>query len=576
MASVENTKVILDADDRTRAAFESARRSLDRLNIAGSKVSDLLSGLGVGALAGGGLLAFAKSGIDAADALSDMSQRLGVSVETLAGYKLVADRAGVSTEELAKGARFLAKNIAEGDPLLARIGVTSRDVNGALVQLADVFAAMPDGAEKTALAMRLLGKSGADLIPALNEGGDGLERLIEQGQKLYPVTAEMANAAARFNDSLGDLKIAGEGLSVVVGNALLPALNGLADLLNTGITEGVDQMLADLGRLGPVGQTIGVSWANVAYVFDQVGDSMGNVAAKYEAFYTGNFRSALAIEKMGKESALRRREEHDALIKQIMAPIQGPAAFTSIGGNKYGGDATTLDMIRSQETAIRQLSRATAEGLSGILTDEQAGKLQDSLRKAFDLSPMDDYQRAFTSKRRALAAEYDALEADLSRGKPGEASGVLDLSGELMAGRAALNSGNAAAAGLAADRAKEMLLALNESGVIGPEGSYWSRSLRDFELAIVSAEEKTAEATANSLARTLDQAKLEIAAMDPVAVPLAAEAMANEMRNVIKQVRDELASNPLVVPVQASWGNGASAGAIDDYIRQASLKRGAR
>jgi hypothetical protein len=424
--------------------------------------------------------------------------------------------------------------------------------------------------------MRLLGKSGADLIPALNEGGDGLERLIEQGQKLYPVTAEMANAAARFNDSLGDLKIAGEGLSVVVGNALLPALNGLADLLNTGITEGVDQMLADLGRLGPVGQTIGVSWANVAYVFDQVGDSMGNVAAKYEAFYTGNFRSAIAIEKMGKESALRRREEHDALIKKIMEPIQGPAAFTSIGGNKYGGDATTLDMIRSQETAIRQLSRATAEGLSGILTDEQAGKLQDSLRKAFDLSPMDDYQRAFTSKRRALAAEYDALEADLSRGKPGEASGVLDLSGELMAGRAALNSGNAAAAGLAADRAKEMLRALNESGVIGPEGSYWSRSLRDFELAIVSAEEKTAEATANSLARTLDQAKLEIAAMDPVAVPLAAEAMANEMRNVIKQVRDELASNPLVVPVQASWGNGAAAGAIDDYIRQASMKRGAR
>ena len=43
-----------------------------------------------------------------------------------------------------------------------------------MTDLADVFASLPDSATKTALAVRLLGRSGADLIPLLNGGATRL------------------------------------------------------------------------------------------------------------------------------------------------------------------------------------------------------------------------------------------------------------------------------------------------------------------------------------------------------------------------------------------------------------------
>jgi hypothetical protein len=58
------------------------------------------------------------------------------------------------------------------------------DTNGTMLALADAFAGMEDGGRKTALAMELLGKSGADLIPFLNQGSDEIERLTEISAKL--------------------------------------------------------------------------------------------------------------------------------------------------------------------------------------------------------------------------------------------------------------------------------------------------------------------------------------------------------------------------------------------------------
>ena len=43
---------------------------------------------------------------------------------------------------------------------------------------------LPDGAEKTALAIELFGKSGADLIPFLNQGREGVGALTAELQDL--------------------------------------------------------------------------------------------------------------------------------------------------------------------------------------------------------------------------------------------------------------------------------------------------------------------------------------------------------------------------------------------------------
>ena len=230
-----DTRIVLTAVDKTRAAFDSAKASMAGLSASAQKLNGLMATLGAGTLAGGGLLAFAKAGIDAADNLNDLSQKIGVSVEKLAGYKLAAESSGTSLEGMAKAAQQLAKNIAQNDPLLARLGVTSKDVDGAMAQLADVFKRLPDGAQKTAIALQLMGKSGAEMIPLLNGGGEALRQMVEDGKRLYPVTAEMARAADQFNDELARMKTGLEGLGVVIGAGALPTLNKMLGELSEGI-----------------------------------------------------------------------------------------------------------------------------------------------------------------------------------------------------------------------------------------------------------------------------------------------------------------------------------------------------
>ncbi|MFK5283958.1 hypothetical protein ACI3PL_30705, partial [Lacticaseibacillus paracasei] len=53
-----------------------------------------------------------------------------------------------------------------------------------LAQVFDKFAAMPDGIEKTALAVHIFGRSGATLIPLLNEGTQGLSAMSEEASRL--------------------------------------------------------------------------------------------------------------------------------------------------------------------------------------------------------------------------------------------------------------------------------------------------------------------------------------------------------------------------------------------------------
>jgi hypothetical protein len=59
----------------------------------------------------GGVVAMAKSAIDLADNMRDLSQRTGVGIETLGQFKVAAELSGTSLEGVANGLKFLNKNL---------------------------------------------------------------------------------------------------------------------------------------------------------------------------------------------------------------------------------------------------------------------------------------------------------------------------------------------------------------------------------------------------------------------------------------------------------------------------------
>jgi hypothetical protein len=179
----------------------------------------------------GGITALAMKSLEAADAMNDLSQSTGVSVESLSKFRKAAAMSGTDIDSVAKNLSKLSKTLYEGkaDSALATLGLSARDASGELksadtvmLEVANRFKAMPDGIEKTALSMQLFGRSGAEMVPLLNMGGDAIEKM---GGKM---TTAFAQKADEYNDKLAMIqgKIGGMATSLTI--ALIPALDAVA------------------------------------------------------------------------------------------------------------------------------------------------------------------------------------------------------------------------------------------------------------------------------------------------------------------------------------------------------------
>ena len=193
----DRAQLLITAVDQTRSAFDSIRGNLAKLGDESNRVKGLLAGLGV-SLSVAGFATMIKSAIDAADHLNKLSQKIGISVEALSTLRFAAQLSDVSLETLQKGIKGLSQNIAEantgvgdGAQVFDALGISVKNADGSmksteavLLQMADVFANLEDGAVKTALAVKLFGKSGMDMIPFLNQGAAGINQLTAEAERL--------------------------------------------------------------------------------------------------------------------------------------------------------------------------------------------------------------------------------------------------------------------------------------------------------------------------------------------------------------------------------------------------------
>ena len=253
--------------DALTAIGNAGDRTARRISSAFSGLKGTLAALGVG-LSAAGLTAFFKSGVDQADQLGKLAEKVGITVESLSALKHAAELSDVSIEQLQVGLQQLAKHAQEAQSgageaadTFKALGISVKDAGGnlkpteeLLLAVAERFARMEAGAGKTALAMRVFGRSGADLIPLLNQGRDGIDALRKEAERLGIIlSADTARAAEQFNDDLKRLGSSSDALKFKLAEDLLPALNRVAKaLLDAKLEgEGFMGMLKALGKLSP-------------------------------------------------------------------------------------------------------------------------------------------------------------------------------------------------------------------------------------------------------------------------------------------------------------------------------------
>ena len=262
-------QILITAVDQTRDAFASVRDNLAKLGDQSDRVKVLLAGLGV-SLSAVGFVAMIKHAIDTADELNKLSQKIGISVEALSTLRFAAQLSDVSLETLQKGIKGLSQlmteantGVGDGAVVFDTLGVSVKNADGSmkstqdvLLQVANVFANLEDGAVKTSLAVKLFGKSGMDMIPMLNLGAAGINQLTAEAERLgLKLSTETARSAEAFNDNLTALKASSSALGISLSREFLPELINISNAMREAVAEG-GKMKALWVGLGGVGNLL--------------------------------------------------------------------------------------------------------------------------------------------------------------------------------------------------------------------------------------------------------------------------------------------------------------------------------
>lgn len=233
------TKVIISAQDKTRAAITTVKNNLQSLTKTSLLAGTSLAGIG-SAISVAGFAAFVKSGIDTLDMLGDLSVRTGVAASTLAGFQLVAKESDTSLESLGKGLNKLTVYMANNADEAARLGLSAKDPAEAFIQLSATLSNLEDVQLRNAVAQQVLGKSYEELLPALVQGEDELRKQIDAGKAYTNATPEAVQAAQDFNGKLDVLSFRVSTLSaaLVSRSGLVDSLLRVADAMDQGVERG--------------------------------------------------------------------------------------------------------------------------------------------------------------------------------------------------------------------------------------------------------------------------------------------------------------------------------------------------
>lgn len=198
----------------------------------------------------------AKMG-EAAEATVHLGQRLGLTIAQVQELKGIALGTGTSMDVLAKGLQLMDNKALSATNATTSVtkafkamGISANDGRSNMERLfviADRFHQIPDGPTKAALAMQLFGRSGAELIPILDLGSEGLKQLTDQMKAYGGVNDDAVEKGMKLAEAVNQSKMAWEGLKTTFMGEIAPLLTELA--------QGFSNMVAQITRSYEAGGT---------------------------------------------------------------------------------------------------------------------------------------------------------------------------------------------------------------------------------------------------------------------------------------------------------------------------------
>ncbi len=320
-------------------SMQGVQGRVKNLRMAMSGLNKTFATLGL-ILSAGAFVRMIKGSIDAADAFGKLETQTGIAANTLQAYVNAGKLAGVEQATIEKGLRRLAQSMREADQGVAtykdaydNLGISVRNTDGTLKtnqqvlgEISDRFAQMEDGVTKTAIAMEIFGRSGAQMVNLLNDGKTSLEEFN------FEVSERFAQNSEYFNDQMTALGIKLQGFTMQMVDHLLPTLNNLAEMFSN-ITENGADLTLFFKSINVVLKTLASTLFTVVAGFRFLGTTIVQVSkAAYKAAKF-DFKGAFEELQIGLTDTKKQFEDDMAIFNNIW---KGSSEASEEYGRKTG------------------------------------------------------------------------------------------------------------------------------------------------------------------------------------------------------------------------------------------------
>ena len=348
------------------------------------------------------------------DGLSKMSQRTGITAESLGGLKFAAEQSGANFETLTQGLKqfqnVLAQQKESGKNNLG-IDYTS-DTEEALMRFAERVKNMSSQTEQVKAATEAFGRAGFKLVPMLQEGRNGIQKLKEEAKRLGLTLDEVSiQEGVKMTDATNRMKQSFAAVNNQIIAQLAPTLTQMFDWFAKGaasVTSWISQnqvFVASLGKLT-------LAFMGVAGVLKVIPVALTAICAHPIVAVVAGLAVAVAaldaaISPVPKkfdavtDSMQRQRQETDDLInadKQRIQRLKELEALSKRGGlnNQEVAEATNL---------VTELS--ARYGDLGISIDAASGKITGMGEATKKM-----YAQMIESRKNALQKELLELQSN--------------------------------------------------------------------------------------------------------------------------------------------------------------------
>ena len=168
------------------------------------------------------------------DTIDKSSQKLGLSRRAYQEWEYILSQNGASIENMSAAMRTMNRLIIGGTDEAAEsfgaLGLSMTDLfamqpEQQFEMIVRAFQKMPAGAAKSALAVKIFGRGGMELLPLLNSSADSIDNLRTQAESLGLIMSDdMVDASVRYGDSLDTLNRTFNAFKYSIGAKILPIL----------------------------------------------------------------------------------------------------------------------------------------------------------------------------------------------------------------------------------------------------------------------------------------------------------------------------------------------------------------